>query len=152
MNVLPMPTDHPPIVGKMYMVPCVFKNEAGLHVPVIGPHLADPEIGTDDDHIHIDIRFISDRAYQHVFGETIVSEVIANTSPNSAIEANILTSSCRRRRPELRLQFMCRVSQEGHRSRERLIASKCVEDGNATKREPFGKGLRACSIPQNDPS
>jgi hypothetical protein len=49
-----------PVVGKFYMVPCVWYY--GEWMPVIGPRHDDKEvIGFTDKHYHKDVRFVSDR-------------------------------------------------------------------------------------------
>ena len=48
-----------PIVGRSYWVPCV--RAVGMLWPVLGPQHADPDLGTPEEHLHCDSRFISQR-------------------------------------------------------------------------------------------
>jgi hypothetical protein len=55
-----------PVIGKFYMVPCVWAD--GDWQPVIGPRHEDKEhIGFDELHFHKDPRFISDREVMQGF-------------------------------------------------------------------------------------
>lgn len=50
--------DHPPVVGKFYLVYCGFQMNTATWVPLIGPAHEDHEIGVDRVHYHIDVRFL----------------------------------------------------------------------------------------------
>lgn len=64
----PLPIDTPPVVGQVYLVPCLVvagdgKDDQDLILPVIGPRHADPGHGINVPlkHFHADVRFRGNR-------------------------------------------------------------------------------------------
>ena len=56
----------PPIIGQRYLVPCVLTDDGkNIPIPIIGEAATDPEIGNNELHLHVDIRFTSDKTFQY---------------------------------------------------------------------------------------
>lgn len=49
--------EHPPVIGKIYSVPCVFDTTSNEYFPVYNYPHADKENGQPEIHYHIDTRF-----------------------------------------------------------------------------------------------
>lgn len=63
MNTLDINTiDGQPIIGRRYWVPCVRFRQ--MLWPVIGPSHSDADLGTPEEHLHCDGRFLSERQIQ----------------------------------------------------------------------------------------
>lgn len=85
----PLPLDTPPVVGQVYLVPCLDAGD-GRFLPIIGPRHADPGHGINarEIHYHTDVRFRRDEALAGHLGRMALAQggwaeaiIIAMASP-----------------------------------------------------------------------
>jgi hypothetical protein len=65
-----------PVVGKFYLVPCVFVALLKKWWPVIGPWHEDADLGVESFHFHYDVRFLAERDFWN--GERTMARVHAH--------------------------------------------------------------------------
>lgn len=90
----------PPIVGKMYLVPCVEETLLGAlwrNVPIVGHAHSDPELGAPFEHFHYDLRFFSDRmiaGHARRLGTSVLATPLIGD-----LDIRYLRRKCRRKMP-----------------------------------------------------
>lgn len=88
--------DHEPIVGKFYLVECIWHG--GIWKPVAGPKHNDPDLQVFYNHHHTDMRFLSEREFVAPSPETQILHVLHGHYDSGKREYRKML--CKRRMPE----------------------------------------------------
>lgn len=151
----------PPVPGRFYRVPCVRRAfyDSRVWWPVVGPLHADAELGIDYDHLHFDVRFLSDPFLRKWVDWPDVERLGVADRPNAAmvrIQANraVVTREVRVRRcwrtmpsfptapPEKKKSPRFRALEEAHRDAK--LCKVCPHRGMRAIDMPIVDGVRVC--------
>lgn len=165
----PLPIDTPPVVGQVYLVPCLDAGD-GRFLPVIGPRHADPGHGINakEIHYHSDVRFRRDpelsghlvrTALAQGDWATVITVAVASPEAVAAMAAMNLIHLDNHHRPVTLRPVRCereapiRPPPSWQRELEAAYAGKtlsadgrCPHQGAPVLDQPLRDGRRVCPL------